>query len=129
MSESSSTPKTKVEGQMGAGRRLNAMEDEDELIEHKPINSARRDSKRTIPTISVRVIPLPLSLPLSLSPSLSPSLSLYISCYIVNTLPTYSGVGSGAAGAAMAAPLFGRSRPHPPIYCMLLSMLIASFAS
>ena len=74
---------------MGAGRRLNAMEDEDELIEHKPINSARRDSKRTIPTISVRVIPLPLSLPLSLSPSLSPSLSLYISCYIVNTLPTY----------------------------------------
>lgn len=36
------------------GRRLNAMEDEDELIEHKPINSARRDSKRTIPNLTVR---------------------------------------------------------------------------
>ena len=53
-----------------------------------------------------RCAPVHLS-PYHLSLSLSLSLSLYC-----------SGVGSGAAGSAMAVPLFGRSRPHPPIYCM-----------
>lgn len=52
-SESSSVPKPKVKVQ-AVNSRLNAMEDEDELIEHKPINSARRDSKRTIPLVVSR---------------------------------------------------------------------------
>ena len=43
-------------------------------------------------------------------------------CKCVRILPVYSsGVGGGVARVAMAAPLFGRSRPHPPMAVIHLS--------
>ena len=53
-SESSSAPKPRGAEFQVMNSRLNAMEDEDELIEHKPIDlGARRDSKRTVPSLAV----------------------------------------------------------------------------